>query len=63
MPAVPKAANIINYIVLPENSFTTGFRFDLSGGRATYYQCDYFLFDIPAPVVEEYFHLLNPFYN
>jgi 2-dehydro-3-deoxy-L-rhamnonate dehydrogenase (NAD+) len=31
-----EAANIIAYIVSPENSFTTGFTFDLSGGRATY---------------------------
>ena len=28
--------NIITYIVSPSNSFTTGFTFDLSGGRATY---------------------------
>jgi 2-dehydro-3-deoxy-L-rhamnonate dehydrogenase (NAD+) len=31
-----EVANIIAYIVSPENSFTTGFTFDLSGGRATY---------------------------
>lgn len=31
-----EAANIASYIVSPENSFTTGFTFDLSGGRATY---------------------------
>lgn len=31
-----EAANIAMYIVSPENSFTTGFTFDLSGGRATY---------------------------
>jgi 2-dehydro-3-deoxy-L-rhamnonate dehydrogenase (NAD+) len=31
-----EAANIIAYIVSEENSFTTGFTFDLSGGRATY---------------------------
>jgi 2-dehydro-3-deoxy-L-rhamnonate dehydrogenase (NAD+) len=31
-----EAANMIVYIVSPENSFTTGFTFDLSGGRATY---------------------------
>jgi 2-dehydro-3-deoxy-L-rhamnonate dehydrogenase (NAD+) len=31
-----EAANIVAYIVSPENSFTTGFTFDLSGGRATY---------------------------
>lgn len=29
-------ANIALYIVSPQNSFTTGFTFDLSGGRATY---------------------------
>lgn len=31
-----EAANLVAYIVSPENSFTTGFTFDLSGGRATY---------------------------
>ena len=31
-----EAANTALYIVSPENSFTTGFTFDLSGGRATY---------------------------
>jgi 3-oxoacyl-[acyl-carrier protein] reductase len=31
-----EAVNLIMYIVSPENSFTTGFTFDLSGGRATY---------------------------
>ena len=31
-----EAANLATYIVSPENSFTTGFTFDLSGGRATY---------------------------
>ena len=31
-----EAVNMIMYIVSPENSFTTGFTFDLSGGRATY---------------------------
>lgn len=31
-----EAANLAAYIVSPENSFTTGFTFDLSGGRATY---------------------------
>jgi 2-dehydro-3-deoxy-L-rhamnonate dehydrogenase (NAD+) len=29
-------ANMALYIVSPQNSFTTGFTFDLSGGRATY---------------------------
>ena len=29
-------ANLSLYIVSPQNSFTTGFTFDLSGGRATY---------------------------
>lgn len=29
-------ANLALYIVSPKNSFTTGFTFDLSGGRATY---------------------------
>ena len=31
-----EVANIAAYIVSPENSFTTGFTFDLTGGRATY---------------------------
>jgi NAD(P)-dependent dehydrogenase (short-subunit alcohol dehydrogenase family) len=31
-----EAAALAAYIVSPENSFTTGFTFDLSGGRATY---------------------------
>jgi len=31
-----EAANLAMYIVSPENSFTTGFTFDLSGGRARY---------------------------
>ena len=31
-----EVAGIARYIVSPENSFTTGFTFDLSGGRATY---------------------------
>jgi 3-oxoacyl-[acyl-carrier protein] reductase len=31
-----EAVNLILYIVSRENSFTTGFTFDLSGGRATY---------------------------
>jgi NAD(P)-dependent dehydrogenase (short-subunit alcohol dehydrogenase family) len=31
-----EAANMVLYIVSPQNSFTTGFTFDLSGGRATY---------------------------
>jgi len=31
-----EAANLASYIVSKENSFTTGFTFDLSGGRATY---------------------------
>lgn len=31
-----EAANLASYIVSRENSFTTGFTFDLSGGRATY---------------------------
>ncbi|MEO5601813.1 MAG: SDR family oxidoreductase [Cyclobacteriaceae bacterium] len=31
-----EVAGIATYIVSPENSFTTGFCFDLSGGRATY---------------------------
>ena len=29
-------ANMVAFIVSPENSFTTGFTFDLSGGRAVY---------------------------
>ena len=31
-----EAANMASFIVSPENSFSTGFTFDLSGGRATY---------------------------
>ena len=31
-----EAINLITYIISPANSFTTGFTFDLSGGRATY---------------------------
>ena len=31
-----EVANLVHYITSPENSFTTGFTFDLSGGRATY---------------------------
>jgi 3-oxoacyl-[acyl-carrier protein] reductase len=31
-----EVANIALYIVSPQNSFTTGFTFDLTGGRATY---------------------------
>jgi 3-oxoacyl-[acyl-carrier protein] reductase len=31
-----EVAGLAAYIVSPENSFTTGFVFDLSGGRATY---------------------------
>jgi NAD(P)-dependent dehydrogenase (short-subunit alcohol dehydrogenase family) len=31
-----EAANLISWIVSPACSFTTGFTFDLSGGRATY---------------------------
>lgn len=31
-----EVANLVGYIVSPSNSFTTGFTFDLSGGRATY---------------------------
>ncbi len=31
-----EAANMAAFIVSPENSFVTGFTFDLSGGRATY---------------------------
>lgn len=31
-----EATNLVLYIVSPQNSFTTGFTFDLSGGRATY---------------------------
>jgi 3-oxoacyl-[acyl-carrier protein] reductase len=31
-----EVVNLMLYIVSPENSFTTGFTFDLSGGRATY---------------------------
>ncbi|ULQ54622.1 SDR family NAD(P)-dependent oxidoreductase [Flavihumibacter fluvii] len=31
-----EVANLVLYIVSPQNSFTTGFVFDLSGGRATY---------------------------
>ena len=31
-----EAANMATFIVSAENSFSTGFTFDLSGGRATY---------------------------
>ena len=31
-----EAVNMVMYIVSPQNSFSTGFTFDLSGGRATY---------------------------
>ncbi|HEV2480327.1 MAG TPA: SDR family NAD(P)-dependent oxidoreductase [Puia sp.] len=31
-----EVAGMVAYIVSPQNSFTTGFVFDLSGGRATY---------------------------
>ena len=31
-----EVANLVSFIVSPQNSFTTGFTFDLSGGRATY---------------------------
>ena len=31
-----EVADMVMYIVSPQNSFTTGFVFDLSGGRATY---------------------------
>jgi 2-dehydro-3-deoxy-L-rhamnonate dehydrogenase (NAD+) len=31
-----EAANLASYIVSKKNSFTTGFTFDLTGGRATY---------------------------
>ena len=31
-----EVANLVAFIVSEENSFTTGFTFDLSGGRATY---------------------------
>lgn len=34
--SLDEAANLAAYIVSPKNSFTTGFTFDLSGGRATY---------------------------
>ncbi|MGN6418481.1 MAG: SDR family NAD(P)-dependent oxidoreductase [Pseudobacter sp.] len=34
--SLEEAAGIVAYIVSPQNSFTTGFTFDLSGGRATY---------------------------
>ena len=29
-------SNLVAYIVSKQNSFTTGFTFDLTGGRATY---------------------------
>jgi 3-oxoacyl-[acyl-carrier protein] reductase len=34
--SLDEVANMVMYIVSPQNSFTTGFVFDLSGGRATY---------------------------
>ena len=33
---VTEAANMIAWLCSPENSFTTGAMFDLSGGRTTY---------------------------
>jgi 3-oxoacyl-[acyl-carrier protein] reductase len=33
---VPEAAAMVAWIASPECSFTTGFVFDLTGGRATY---------------------------
>jgi len=36
MGSVSEAAQILAWMVSPECSFTTGFTFDLSGGRATY---------------------------
>jgi len=34
--SLEEVAGLVCYIVSPQNSFTTGFVFDLSGGRATY---------------------------
>ena len=34
--SLQEVADMAAFIVSPENSFTTGFTFDLSGGRATY---------------------------
>jgi 3-oxoacyl-[acyl-carrier protein] reductase len=31
-----EAVDLVVFIVSPQNSFTTGFTFDLTGGRATY---------------------------
>lgn len=33
---VTEVANLVAFVISPECSFTTGFTFDLSGGRATY---------------------------
>ena len=33
---VEEVAYLIAFVISPECSFTTGFTFDLSGGRATY---------------------------
>lgn len=33
---IPEVGNLVAYIVGPDCSFTTGFTFDLSGGRTTY---------------------------
>lgn len=33
---IPEVGNLVSYIVGPDCSFTTGFTFDLSGGRTTY---------------------------
>jgi 3-oxoacyl-[acyl-carrier protein] reductase len=33
---IPEIAATVAFIASPECSFTTGFTFDLSGGRATY---------------------------
>ena len=36
LATLQELANMVCFIVSPQNSFTTGFTFDLSGGRATY---------------------------
>jgi 3-oxoacyl-[acyl-carrier protein] reductase len=33
---VDEIANMVAWVASPECSFTTGFTFDISGGRATY---------------------------
>lgn len=36
MGTAAEAVALVEYVISPEASFTTGFVFDLSGGRASY---------------------------